>query len=777
MLNIFNRQNFLPPAPALAAVGPSMVSHASIHAEIEKTLKERSVIERKQLVPHYFSCLLGTAPSPKMSTIEMWVHKIFLSIECSDKSSLVKVLLGDKKPLEGERAALKELIGNLGVNNTLLLLVRASQLVNRLSEDGQDRSQKAQEKLQGNKVFVHSLLNELLKSPSQMRSVPANWMTSMKFDQEKILHSFVKQLDEVALAKTKSKQMIVAGVALAAVSIVAGLVYSCLKSSSQSVIWPSTCSVTADIARQPLYQKASKINLYELSRMSSARQQETIDEFGLQDAVNCLGGKVDFSNKLKNLSRENLQFTNLASLKSSACSKSSSDLKYALMSDDQIRSLTASELTGISSNEKNVILARIREIQQSSVLVADPKSIDWNHNNIEGISLFDFVNLSSKQLNEVIYMIPDVLLYFSTDDQIKELRFLSLDAGIIKTQRQFQELFQMDEAELLKYLLFDESEPLCSMKDIMSYSDIDRSQRLDRQARLEWSRDFVDPRDLQSRLTSRNLQQSRLRLITPQKFQEICYQFVHSQTRKLNFESLTKENLDRLISSDLMAEELIPEIPGSQLNFILTKLDPSYLRHISYKQLHALDLKILGKNALEILFSKDKQLKLGVLSKNQLDFVVEQLDILNVEPSVFPYSQLCYLDLRSMTADRIENLIFKDNPNWLRYFNEDQISIIKEKLGCFNFMSKAVLLDLSRSKSTELDRITEWDDILLKERWSLGQMDSIFGSDYEKKMEYFTVIYDPVKVPRSQYEKAMKLFPSIDHALLFFRHHNKKIEI
>lgn len=458
MLNSLDRSNF---SAAATSVGSSVSQHYPIHAEIAKMLKDRSPIQHKEfkaVSAHYFACLLGKTPSSKMSTTETWIHKILMTIESSDKEALVKTLLGDKNP-SGEGTVLKGLIDNLGVNNTLLLLVRASQLVNELSEEGYNRSQKSQEKLQENKKFIDSLLKEFLNGP-QMRSVPVKLLT-MNIDQEEISSSFVKQLEDIALTRTRSRQRMIAGVALAGLAVVAGLVYS-LKSSIQPVVWPSTCTVAADSIGQPWYEKASKINLYDLSMMNSVKQQEIIDEFGLQATVSCMGDQVNFFDKLKQLTQNNLEFINLAHLKSYRCSNPSSDLKYALMDEEKIRNLTAKQLSRASSNEKKVILARIREIQQNSVLNDDLKIIDdkiIDDQNAGEISLFDFIRLSSAQLNKLRMYIHSSLFYFITNDQIQELdlRFL--------WDKTYEELFQINLVKLYT-VLFSEPNPICSVDNL-----------------------------------------------------------------------------------------------------------------------------------------------------------------------------------------------------------------------------------------------------------------------------------------------------------------------
>lgn len=521
MLNSLSQSNF---SAALALpVGSSVSQYYPIHAEIEKMLKDSSPIQHKKLSSHYFACLLGKAPSSKMNTTETWIHRVLTTIESFDKDAIVKTLLGDKNP-SGEGTLLKELIENIGFNNTLLLLVRVSQLVNKLSEEGYNRCQKSKEKLQGNKVFIHSLVQDLLKKP-QMQSVPVSLMASMNIDQEEISSSFVKQLEDIALTRTKSRQRIIAGTALAVLAVVAGLAYG-LKSSPSVVVWPSICTLAAGSIGQPWYEKASKINLYDLSMMNSVKQQEIIDEFDLQATVNCIGGKDGFFNKLKQSSRNNLEFTNLACLKSYSCSNPSSDLKYALMDEDKIRNLTAKQLSRASSNEKKVILARIKEIQQNSALSDHLKTID--RNNVGEISLFDFVNLSPQQINTLSVKIPPDFLYFITDDQIQEFDFHPRYLGKrdFFKDRVFEQLFQIDMVKLYT-VLFNESNPICSADNL-----------------FQENKEF--PYTFQFYLESEGIAQSRLKLLSFAQVRRLCTgYFLHDSIGGLSHSKLLSAIIEK----------------------------------------------------------------------------------------------------------------------------------------------------------------------------------------------------------------------------------------
>ncbi len=157
------------------------------------------------------------------------------------------------------------------------------------------------------------------------------------------------------------------------------------------------------------FEDAYKITLQDFQKMDTKVQKATIEKFQLQESIDAIGEEVFFQ-KLAQANPKALALVSLVNLRTSLVNQS---VKFALMSDDEFRTVTLNQLTDASDFQIKHISARVKDFKEDG--------------DVEGpileIPVIKFQRLSARYLSECIHQIPACAISLLSDSQIQGVDF------------------------------------------------------------------------------------------------------------------------------------------------------------------------------------------------------------------------------------------------------------------------------------------------------------------------------------------------------------------
>lgn len=348
----------------------------------------------------------------------------------------------------------------------------------------------------------------------------------------------------------------------------------------------------------PYYDEAKNITLHTFSEMNLEEQKAAIKKFKLERPIQEIGEEIFFQ-RLNETKKKYLDLVTLVDLK---LSMSASNIKYALMSDDEFKTLTLNQLKEDAAESNTILSKRLKDLTVGS------QQINFEGRDILDLPLIQFRNLSGTTINAFIEKIPASIFHLFTDQQIKEINFEKV------SKEQIDKLFILDDKEELRRFALLSPTQVNAMLD-----------KLDR-LHLTFISDY--------------------------------------QLMKLDLKHLSQERLGQLFFYVDGKEELrrFALLSPEQVNSILNRLDDYRLTFISDEQLVKLQLKKHSQKEINRLFcyidEHEEKRRFALLSVNQVNSILVKLD--DYRLSLISDAQLTQIDMSKLSKEQV-HIIF---PNW-----------------------------------------------------------------------------------------------------------------
>ncbi|MFA6915360.1 MAG: hypothetical protein WC222_03105 [Parachlamydiales bacterium] len=373
-----------------------------------------------------------------------------------------------------------------------------------------------------------------------------------------------------------------------------------MRSVSGSISYKSHFSFTlVNGVEIPYFMEAREITLLNFSEMGNEEQQATIEKFKLKDSIDALGGQEAFFQKLTDANKKMLALVNVIDLKMNI---NTSKTKYALVTDEEFRSLTLNQVQDASTEQITFISKRLEEFRDEPALSKIP-------DDILSIPVIKFRTLPGSKITDLVEIIPANIFSFFTDIQIQEVDLVK--ASQAQLQKLFRYIDGVEEKRRFALMSSDQVQAILSKLDEYSLKLISDEQ----------------------------LKKLDLTVLSGKRLAKLfCY--IDGKEEKRRF---------ALMSSD-------------QVQAILSKLDEYSLKLISDEQLKKLDLTVLSGKRLAKLFcyidGKEEKRRFALISSDQVNDILSMLDdyILNLISD----EQFKDLEISKLSIEQVNALL----PTW-----------------------------------------------------------------------------------------------------------------